>query len=299
MGIAGALIGSAVLGAGASVVSGNKSAGAISDASAATDATNRYIYDTTRADNAPSRAIGNAAMSKLAQMYGVSGGGVTGNATADSTNWASYVEGNPDVKAAWDNTVSKTGAFPDEAAFGQYHYTNNGQSEGRSLTPYTSGGTTTPATTEPYGGFTTSPGYQFRVDEATKAIERSAAARGSLRSGATMDALQRRVQGVASDEYEQYANHLAALAGVGQTANASNAAAGQAYGNQQTQTNMAAGQAQASSYQNTGNAINSGIQNVTGAYLYNKGYGGSGITTPSAGVVSGASNAMANNAAIF
>jgi len=132
------------------------------------------------------------------------------------------------------------------------------------------------STTPGYGGFEASPGYQFRMDEATKAIERSAAARGSLRSGATMDALQRRAQGVASDEYQNYANRLAALAGVGQTANASNAAAGQAYAQQQTATNMAAGQARASAYTNTGNAINQGVGNLASAYLYSTGYGGAG-----------------------
>jgi len=131
-----------------------------------------------------------------------------------------------------------------------------------------------------YGGFEESPGYRFRVDEATKAIERSAAARGSLRSGATMDALQRRVQGVASDEYENFANRLAALAGVGQNANAGSANAGANYaaGTAQgaaAQGNiaLAAGNARASGYANTGNAINQGIQNVAGAYLYNRGWG--------------------------
>ncbi len=91
-----------------------------------------------------------------------------------------------------------------------------------------------------------------------------------------MDALQRRVQGVASDEYENYANRLAALAGVGQSATNATSAAGQAYAGQQTNTNMAAGQASASAYANTGSAINSGVQNLTSAYLYNKGYGTGG-----------------------
>jgi hypothetical protein len=210
--------GTTALGAGVSIINGNKAANATKDAAAQSDATNRYIYDTTRADNELPRQYGYGALSKLASMYG----------------------------------VQRTGADGAPAA-----------------------GATT-ATSEPYGGFQASPGYQFRVDEATKAIERSAAARGSLRSGATMDALQRRVQGVASDEYENYANRLAALAGVGQTATNATSAAGQAYAGQQTATNMAAGQARASAYTNTGSAINGGIQNLTSAYLYGRGYGGSG-----------------------
>lgn len=214
----GIALGTAAIGAGTSIIAGNKQANAIKDSAAQTDATNRYIYDTTRADYAPYRSVGYGALGKLAEMYGVAPTNADGTAAA------------------------------------------NGAS----------------TSTAPYGGFETSPGYRFRVDEATKAIERSAAARGNLRSGATMDAIQRRVQGVASDEYENYANRLAALAGVGQTATNATSAAGQAYAGQQSQTNMAAGNARASAYANTGNAINQGVQNVASAYLYGKGYGGSG-----------------------
>lgn len=140
---------------------------------------------------------------------------------------------------------------------------------------------TTPAKTAGFEGFQASPGYEFRVSEATKAIERSAAARGALRSGATMDALQRRVQGVASDEYERYADRLAQLAGVGQAGAAGSANAGANYASGQTsiaanqgQLALAAGNARASGYANTTNAINSGVQNLTAAYLYGKGWGG-------------------------
>lgn len=133
------------------------------------------------------------------------------------------------------------------------------------------------------GGFETSPGYKFRVDEATKAIERSAAARGALRSGATMDALQRRVQGVASDEYENFANRLSSLAGIGQQATGSTAAAGSNMANNVSNAYTNAGNARASAYQNTGNAINQGVQNVTSAYLYGKGYGTAGSGAPGGG----------------
>jgi hypothetical protein len=46
------------------------------------------------------------------------------------------------------------------------------------------------------------PGYQFRLAEAQKAIERSAAARGTLQGGATMKALTRYSQDAASQEYQ-------------------------------------------------------------------------------------------------
>lgn len=83
------------------------------------------------------------------------------------------------------------------------------------------------------------PGYAFRMSEGMKALERSAAARGGLLSGATMKGIQRYGQDVASQEYQnafnryqaQRANTLnpyASLAGVAQTsANALGQAAGQ------------------------------------------------------------------------
>ena len=254
----GALVGATVVGAGTSLISGSKQAGAIEDASAQTDATNRYIYDTTRADYAPARQVGQGALYKLADMYGVS-------RPTTPTGMQGLPTQQPDALvpqgAFWPalhNVVGWNGV-PQTGVAGQAG---------------TTGGPS--AMTAGFDGFQTSPGYQFRTNEAMKAIERSAAARGGLRSGATMDALQRRVQGVASDEYENFANRLASLAGVGQSATAGSAQSGQAYANQQSQTNMAAGNARASAYANTGNAINQGIGNLAGAYLYNQGYGGMG-----------------------
>ena len=83
------------------------------------------------------------------------------------------------------------------------------------------------------------PGYAFRMSEGMKALERSAAARGGLLSGANLKNTQRFGQDLASQEYQnafnryqtQRANTLnpyASLAGVAQTsANALGQAAGQ------------------------------------------------------------------------
>lgn len=49
--------------------------------------------------------------------------------------------------------------------------------------------------------FKKDPGYQFRLDEGSKAIDRAAGARGSRYSGATLKALQRFSQDYASGEY--------------------------------------------------------------------------------------------------
>ena len=54
------------------------------------------------------------------------------------------------------------------------------------------------------GEFTESPGYAFRVSEGQKGIERSAAAGGSLQSGATMKGIERFRQDYASNEYDNF-----------------------------------------------------------------------------------------------
>ena len=47
------------------------------------------------------------------------------------------------------------------------------------------------------------PGFQFRLREGQKALERSAAARGGLQSGGTLKSLARFSQGLASDEFQR------------------------------------------------------------------------------------------------
>lgn len=66
--------------------------------------------------------------------------------------------------------------------------------------------------------FTESPGYQFQLEEGTKALERGASARGDLLGGRQLKELTRYGQGLASQEYGGYLNRLGSLASTGQTA---------------------------------------------------------------------------------
>lgn len=110
-----------------------------------------------------------------------------------------------------------------------------------------------------FSKFYTSPGYQFRLDQGNQAVERSAAARGGLLSGATMKALTKYSQGVASDEYGNYTNRLASLAGIGQTATNATNTLGANYANAAGENMLGAANARASGYIGGSNAINSGI----------------------------------------
>jgi hypothetical protein len=87
----GAMAGATVIGAGASIISGNKAAKATEQASAATVAENRRQYDLTRADFAPWRDVGGGALSKLAGMFGVAAPGA-GSATSAAAPYGGFFE---------------------------------------------------------------------------------------------------------------------------------------------------------------------------------------------------------------
>jgi hypothetical protein len=129
--------------------------------------------------------------------------------------------------------------------------------------------------------FQQDPGYDFRMSEGQKALERSASARGGLQGGGTLKALTRYGQDYASNEYGNAYNRfnndnttrfnrLASLAQVGQTANSTIAQAGQANANNASSNALAAGNARASGYVGTANAINSGLNNSMSLYTMNQ-----------------------------
>ena len=59
--------------------------------------------------------------------------------------------------------------------------------------------------------FQTSPGYQFRMDQAQKAVDRQASVQGMLNTPTQQKALYRYSQGLASDEYNNYIRNLSGL----------------------------------------------------------------------------------------
>jgi hypothetical protein len=129
--------------------------------------------------------------------------------------------------------------------------------------------------------FKADPGYAFRMSEGMKALERSAAARGGLLSGATLRGTQRFGQDLASQEYQNAFNRFQAeragtlnpfqaLAGTAQSgANVLGQQAGQmgtnisnalgSYGSAAQGNIIGAGNAQASGYMGAANAIGGGV----------------------------------------
>jgi hypothetical protein len=128
------------------------------------------------------------------------------------------------------------------------------------------------------------PGYQFRLSEGMKALDRTAASRGGLLSGATLKGAQRYGQGLASQEYGNAYNRLASMAGIGQTATGAMTGLGSQFASNQGENYMGSANARASGYMGGANAISGGLgqymnysqnQNMMNMLGRQRGYGGS------------------------
>jgi len=102
------------------------------------------------------------------------------------------------------------------------------------------------------------PGYGFRLSEGMKALDRSAAARGGLLSGATLKGAQRYGQDLASQEFGNAYGRLAGLAQIGPSAAGVMNNLGQNYAGAAGQNLMSAGQAAGQGYLGAGAARGSG-----------------------------------------
>jgi hypothetical protein len=140
--------------------------------------------------------------------------------------------------------------------------------------------------------FQADPGYNFRMSEGMKGLERSAAARGGLLSGGTLKGIQRFGQDLASQEFQNAFNRygvererrlapLQSLAGVGQTTSRELGAAGTGFANTMGNIGMNqaavagnAGMARASAYGDTLNQLS-------------RLYGGMNFGRPAGGTASG------------
>jgi len=114
--------------------------------------------------------------------------------------------------------------------------------------------------------FAASPGYEFSRNEGIRAIDQAASARGMLNSGARLRELMRYGTGVANQEYGQYQNRLAALAGLGQTATGQTAQLGAQTAANVGQAQMAGGQAAAQGQIGAANAWLQGANQGIGLY---------------------------------
>ena len=125
------------------------------------------------------------------------------------------------------------------------------------------------------------PGYQFRLSEGMKALDRSAAARGGLLSGGTLKGIQRYGQDMASQEFTNAFNRYQlertntlnpyqSMAGQGQSTANTLSNMGQNYANQAGEAYQGAANARASGYVGQANAITGAIGNISNQYYQNQ-----------------------------
>jgi hypothetical protein len=132
--------------------------------------------------------------------------------------------------------------------------------------------------------FQQDPGYAFRMSEGLKALDRQAAARGGLISGAALKGAQRYGQEAASQEFTNAFNRyqtnranqlqpLQSLMGTSQTAANTLGNAAQGYAQGAGEAYMGAGNARASGYMGQANALSNaigqGINNYQGQQFLN------------------------------
>ena len=152
--------------------------------------------------------LGGAGISSLASMYGAR---KLGQASMDAANRV--------AAANQSATQLQSQMYQDQVARQQPFY----QAGLNALPSYTKGVMPGGDLVRPFAAtdFQADPGYGFRISEGLKALDRSAASRGNLLSGATLKGAQRFGQDIASNEYNNAYNRY-----VGNQATQRNALAG-------------------------------------------------------------------------
>lgn len=130
-----------------------------------------------------------------------------------------------------------------------------------------------------YGGYTKTPGYDFRLNQGLDAIQSSAAARGGLYSGAAMRDALKYGQDYATGEYTNYLARLAGMTDTGVAAAGNQANAGANMGAGVGSALASRGNASAAGAIGVGNAFNGGLQNVLGYMNYQQNLNGGGMTS--------------------
>jgi len=315
--VAAAVAGSAVVGAVAQNQSAKSGANAMTNAANKSSDTQLNMFNQIRQDQSPWRETGTQALNNLASGMGLdgyypgvttplsfdqwasqnqaptAGGGSGGNKFAPTMkNNFSATSGMPLPKVLSDvsNKLDPIGLFGKKKK-SALQVDPRIQQYQDYLTNFKPGDRPQEATPLNYfnntfgiDDFEKDPGYQFRMDEGTKAIENSAAARGGLLSGATLKAINKYGQDFASNEYgnaynrfnndlSTRFNRLASLSGFGQTAANTIDNAGMNTAARIGENQLQIGNARAASSIATGNAINNGLNNLSSYAIDKNRYG--------------------------
>lgn len=296
--VGGPMIASALIGGGTALAGGamqskasNRAAQASQAATDQSSATQRYIFDQTRADNAVHQQAGDAATRRMASLLGLgfdpqrspqAGAAMPASMPASSPYGGRYhqVRVNALTGVPSNYIAGKIGGeadanAPDSALYNPGAY-GGPTPQGGSITTG-AGGVPAPqqipenalsGAQSPTDWLRSTPGYQFNLDEGMRALNTGLAGQGRLQSGDAKREAIKYGQNYGDRIYGDQYNRLAGIAGAGQTASSANQQAGMNYANNQTSLNMNNANARASSYQNGANAWTNALGGVAGAGMW-------------------------------
>jgi hypothetical protein len=262
----------------------------------------KYMFEQGRTDQAPWRTVGGRSLNELAALYGIqpygpgdegyptqkTGGGNTNAPTGQTYSpggsvdaMGNYIGANPlpGSVPTGDEYLRRQAAIGADGQGGTIQPGLNNQQGGGNTNEKAKPWNREKAQAEAMSHFFTSPQYEWNLQQGMQGIDRSAAARGLLLSGAQMKAANKFASGLASGEWAGYTGQLANMAGLGQVSANQGAALGAQYSQQGSNSLQYMGNARGSGYINQANAMNSGLGNLS--YLanrYGSGYGSGGYS---------------------
>ena len=299
IGTTAAILGSAVIGAGASAIAGSKNSKAINQATAAqTAAGDRslalqgQIFDTNRATLNPFVQRGNVAGNQMNALLGLGGSsfeqggpqaaqipGAQPNALAQFQ----AARGGPSAQQAFGLGYSPSYSFQgggfaqqpplevsDAPFFGApmaagIQPSINNQTIFAPTTAGPQGQTPQQAAESAFDIFRNSTGYQFRRDEGMDAVNSGWAGSGMLQSGAALRGIQEYGQNFASNEFNNYMALLSGQQGTGLQAAGAQAGVGVNYANAASNINQANANALSNAAVARANNSNATIGGIGGA----------------------------------
>ena len=250
MSMAWVAVGSAVIGAGASIYGSNRAASASNSASRRAADTQLTIDERNRSDLAPYRQAGYGALDQLSQLYGISrpstsggpgtpGGGIRlGGSGALGGSRGLDAAGRPINLGA---NMAATGG-PDS---------NVSPPANRDLTQ-----------------FFTSPQYEFNRSEGLRGITNSRSVTGSGSGGNAIRGAIGFASNLASGEFNSYVDRLFGIAGLGSGATEVGVQSGNNTAGNLASIYMNAGNARASAYMAGASGVNNAIQGGLGNWAF-------------------------------
>lgn len=201
----------------ASIIGGSKQKKASKKAEAAQLGYLNQALDFTKQTDArtqgqlqPFLQSGTAALGEINDLLGLS--------TPGTTDWAAYVQGNPDALANWQAIQGKPEAAQfggDIAKFGQFHYGADGSR--RDLGSFATGGSDGDQAAA-IAELQASPLYQSLIRNGEEAVLQNNSATGGLRGGNIQTGLANFRADTLTQTIENQLQRLGGIAGMGQNA---------------------------------------------------------------------------------